>query len=76
MKPEEIKDMPLEETFSKIDEIMDMLSNEETSLAESFEQYKTGMDLLKHCSDVIDKVEHEVKLLSSGGEYGISENFE
>ena len=67
MKPEEIKNMPLEETFLKIDEIMDKLSNDETSLAESFEQYKEGMDLLKHCSDEIDRVEQQVKLLSADG---------
>ena len=58
--------MTLEETFEKIDGIMEKLSDDEISLEESFTVYKDGMELLDKCKKIIDDVEKKVEELSSG----------
>lgn len=60
----EIKDLTLEEAFDEIENLMDEMSDNEVSLEESFEKYKLGMELLKHCSDSIEKVETQIKILN------------
>lgn len=64
IKDEDIKELTLEETFVKIDELMQKLSEEDVPLEESFEMYKDGMTMLNHCKQVIDKVEKKVIELS------------
>ena len=58
--------MTLEETFEKIDGIMEKLSDDEIPLEESFTVYKDGMELLDKCRKIIDDVEKKVEELSSG----------
>ena len=58
--------MTLEETFEKIDGIMEKLSDDEIPLEESFTVYKDGMELLDKCKKIIDDVEKKVEELSSG----------
>ena len=64
MKAEEIQELSLEESFEKINELMDEMSDSEVSLEESFEKYKLGMELLKHASDQIDRVEKQIQVIS------------
>ena len=47
----------IEAGFEKIEEIMQEMSSGDVTLEDSFEKYKLGMEILKHCSDKIDKVE-------------------
>lgn len=61
---EQINDFSLEESFEKIEELMEQMSDPDVSLEESFDKYKLGMDLLKHCSEKIDNVEKQIKILS------------
>ena len=49
--------MTLEETFAKIDELMDKLSDDSLPLEESFAVYKEGMEHLNSCRKIIDEVE-------------------
>ena len=67
-KNEEKKEMSLEETFEEIDSIMEKLQDEDISLEDSFVLYKSGMEMLGHCREVIDEVEKKVKLLSENDE--------
>lgn len=62
-KPD-IESLSLEEGFAKIEELMNEMSDADVSLEESFEKYKLGMELLKHCSEKIDRVEKEIQILS------------
>lgn len=64
MKTEEIQNLSLEESFEKINELMDEMSDSEVSLEESFEKYKLGMELLKHAGDQIDRVEKQIQVLN------------
>ena len=62
------KEMKLEETFTKLNQIVEQLEKPEISLEESFTLYQEGMKLLKHCNDSIDKVEKELIVLGENGE--------
>ncbi len=60
--------MTLEETFEKIDEVMEKLSDDELPLEDSFNVYKEGMQLLDGCKKIIEDVEKKVEELSSASE--------
>ena len=47
---------------------MDEMSEEDIALDKSFELYKEGMELLKHCSEKIDLVEKQVQMINEKGE--------
>lgn len=57
----------LEQVFGELEEIIGKMETEE-SLEQSFQLYHQGMDLLKICSDKIDKVEKQMLLLDAEGE--------
>lgn len=63
----EEKTMTLEESFEALDEIIHTLQDPETTLEESFAAYKNGMDHIKTCNEMIDRVEKQVQILSEGG---------
>lgn len=63
-----MKAMNLEESFEKLDEILNDLESPEISLEESFKVYKEGMELLAHCNKTIDMVEKKVLKLNESGE--------
>ncbi len=58
--------MTLEETFEKIDEVMEKPSDDDMPLEESFGVYKEGMELLDKCKKIIEDVEKKVEELSGG----------
>ncbi len=58
----------LETLFTGLNQIVSSLEKGETSLEESFQLYKSGMEMLKKCSDRIDAVEKQVKILEESGE--------
>ena len=60
--------MKLEESFNKLNKIMEELEKPEISLEDSFALYQEGMKLLKACNDSIDKVEKDLIILSESGE--------
>ena len=60
--------IPLEELFSKLEEVVKNLENPESSLEESFQYYNEGMQLLKRCNEKIDSVEKKVLVLDEEGE--------
>ena len=61
---EKLSEMSLEDTFSKIEEVMDMLQDDDIPLEESFKLYKEGMEMLNHCREVIDGVEKKIMMIS------------
>ena len=57
----------IEETFTRIDELIEKLESPEIGLEDSFQAYEEGMKLLKACNDQIDRVEKKVLALSGDG---------
>lgn len=61
-------EISLEEAFSRIEDTIDHLEEEEITLEESFQVYKEGMKLLKYCNEKIDRVEKQVLKINENGE--------
>ena len=57
MESAEKKELTLEESFQRLDELIAKLEDREIPLEESFAVYKEGMDLLKSSREKIDTVE-------------------
>lgn len=57
----------LEEAFAKLEETVEVLEREDISLEKSFKEYQKGMELLKKCSETIDRVEKKVLILNENG---------
>lgn len=68
MESNESKELNLEEAFEKLEETVTALEQEDISLEESFQLYKSGMELLKKCNQSIDMVEKKVLVLNENGE--------
>ena len=65
--------LSIEEAFSKVDENIKALESEDVTLEDSFKYFSDGMELLKYCSDSIDRVEKKVQKIM---EDGSTEDFE
>ncbi|MDO4632406.1 MAG: exodeoxyribonuclease VII small subunit [Eubacteriales bacterium] len=62
------KELTLEEGFAQLEELIKVLENRETTLEQSFETYRQGMELLKKCNALIDRVEKKMQVISEEGE--------
>ena len=62
------KEISLEESFEKLDEMLNELESPDISLEESFRVYQEGMKLLRQCNETIDIVEKSVLKLNENGE--------
>lgn len=58
----------LEENFSRLEDTMERLEQEDIPLEEAFRAYSEGMAILKQCSDQIDRVEKQVLKLNEDGQ--------
>ena len=59
----------LEEVFAQLDDLAGKLEDKETSLEDSFNLYKQGMELLKFCSDKLDTVEKKMLQMNEDGTF-------
>ena len=66
-KKSEEKDMTIEQAFAAVDEKIKSLESGDTTLEDSFNLFKEGLDLLKYCNDSIDKVEKKVQKIMDDG---------
>ena len=57
------KKLSLEESFERLNDILQALQSGELTLEESFQKYEEGMKMIKNCSDAIDKVEKKLIVL-------------
>lgn len=69
MQENEKKEPTLEENFSALELVIKNLENREISLEDSFKAYQKGMELIKCCSETIDRVEKKMLQISESGEY-------
>ena len=51
--------------FEEIEKLIGEMEDSSESLEDSFEKYKKGVTLIKECSEKIDRVEKELKVLDS-----------
>ena len=64
---EEEQELTLEESFARLDELVEKLEDRDIPLEESFRIYKEGMDLLKKAGEKIDLVEKKMQQINADG---------
>ncbi len=57
------KDIPVEEAFARLEEIIHCLENEETGLSDSMKYYTEGVGLLQQVKSTLEGVEKELQIL-------------
>ena len=67
-EPEQEKELSIDETFVRLEEVLKKLEEGECSLEDSFRYYEEGMKLVKSCHDKIDQVEKQIQVLGGEGE--------
>ncbi len=67
-KKEDIAELSLEEAFGQVEEEIKKLEAEDISLDTSFLAYRRGVELLKLCSDKIERVEKQIIMMNEKGE--------
>lgn len=65
---EDNKEFNLEESFTRLEEIIGALEEGKISLDDSFKLYKEGVGLVKDCNSKLDKVEKEIIIINEDGE--------
>ena len=60
--------MPIEEAFAKLSDIVEQMESPEITLEKSMELYRTGVRLLQQCKTTLDQVETELITLTEEGE--------
>jgi len=63
----EEREITIEESLARLDEIVNKMEDSEISLEDSFRLYETGIKELKECSTKIDAVEKQVMKLAEDG---------
>ena len=66
----EERELTLEESFARLDELVEKLEDRDVPLEKSFQIYKEGMDLLKKCNEKIDLVEKKMRQINEDGQLG------
>ena len=62
------KELTIEQVFTQLEDVIKGMEKEDVSLEESFGLYHQGIDLLRTCSEKIDKVEKQMLVLDDEGE--------
>ncbi len=62
------QELPLEDAFDALEDIVARLESEDITLEESFQAYQKGMEILKYCNGKIDRVEKKVLRISEDGQ--------
>lgn len=58
------KAQTLEQSFEKLEEIIQRLEDGSISLEDSFKAYNEGIKLIKNCNQQLDKVEKQIIVLN------------
>ena len=65
---DDIQKMDFETAFSALQENVAKLESEELSLSDSLALYQRGQVLAKHCAELLEKAELQVRTLAAGSE--------
>lgn len=55
--------LTLEQSFERLDSIIQELQEGELTLEQSFKKYEEGMKMIKNCTAAIDKVEKKLEIM-------------
>ncbi|ARN55981.1 exodeoxyribonuclease VII small subunit [Sedimentisphaera salicampi] len=61
---EKINELSFEDSIEKLREIVSDIETGKVGLEESLSQYEAGMNLIKHCREILQKCEDKVEKLT------------
>lgn len=62
-------ELTLEESFEKLDSLLERMEDRELPLEEAFSLYQQGLELMKNCNEKIDTVEKKILVLNGDGSF-------
>jgi exodeoxyribonuclease VII small subunit len=65
---DEKEELTLEESFERLEQMLEQLEDPQLSLEASFGLYQQGMALLAQCNEKIDTVEKKILIMNGDGE--------
>ncbi len=63
----EEEELSLEDSFEKLDQLLERLEDREIPLEEAFALYQQGMTLMEQCNEKIDTVEKKIQIMNGDG---------
>ena len=64
------KKQTFEEALTELEKIVEKVEQGEIGLEESIEQYAQGMQLIKHCRDILDQAEKRIETIHKEAQPG------
>ncbi|MCD7735859.1 MAG: exodeoxyribonuclease VII small subunit [Lachnospiraceae bacterium] len=61
------EELSLEDSFKKLDEVLERLEDREIPLEDAFTLYQQGLELLRRCNEKIDTVEKKILIMNGDG---------
>ncbi|MGN0328449.1 MAG: exodeoxyribonuclease VII small subunit [Lachnospira sp.] len=62
------KTQTIEDSFARLENIINDMEKEDITLDEAFKLYKEGIKLVENCNGMLDKVEKQIVLINDRGE--------
>ena len=56
----------IESNFEQLEKIIKDMQSEDITLADSFEMYNKGLELVQICNEQIDTIEKKIKVINEG----------
>lgn len=69
----EINELTYEDAISKLEDTLIDLEDNKSTLNESLEKFKLGIELYNHCNGLLSKAEGEIKILLKDDKGNIKE---
>jgi len=63
-KNTDIKNLSFEQAIKELTSIVEKIELGQTPLQESLSQYEKGMELIKHCREILQKAEEKIEKIS------------
>jgi len=60
----DISKLPFEQAIKKLTDIVSKIEDGQISLEQSLSQYEQGMELIKHCRNILQKAEKKIEQIS------------
>lgn len=60
-----MEQMTIQQSFEKLDQIIEKMQSEELSLEETFHLYKEGISLVEGCNQKIEKIQCDIQKLNT-----------
>ena len=68
-----MEELTFEEAIENLEKIVNELEDGKLTLDESVKKFEKGMQLSKHCNDILEKAEKEITIVIEGNDGSLKE---